>query len=178
MIWRFKEHEDVVFQLFTGDKDLKQLLDDRVYVVSPDKEIPYKKADFLRDYGFEPALIVDYLALLGDSADNVKGVMGIGEKKALTLVQEYGSIEHMYEQLSQISVSVRNILEAGKEDAFQSKRLIELAKIDMSDKKLENFAFGLDLALWMEVLGDRYHFSSLKKTLSEMKKEAEKPQQL
>ncbi|GHW02309.1 5'-3' exonuclease [candidate division SR1 bacterium] len=178
VIWRFYVDENLHFSLFTGDKDLKQLLKPRITIVDPNKDQEYKKADFLREFGFEPEFILDYLALLGDSADNVKGVAGIGEKKALNLIQQYNSIENIYEHIDEIQPSISGILTVGKEDAFASKKLIQLAEIDLSSENLEKFRFSLDYSQWIDILGRKYHFSSLEKLLLNMRKEAEKPQQL
>lgn len=178
VIWRFYVDENLHFSLFTWDKDLKQLLKPRITIVDPNKDQEYKKADFLREFGFEPEFILDYLALLWDSADNVKWVAGIGEKKALNLIQQYNSIENIYEHIDEIQPSISGILTVWKEDAFASKKLIQLAEIDLSSENLEKFRFSLDYSQWIDILWRKYHFSSLEKLLLNMRKEAEKPQQL
>lgn len=178
VIRRFTRQEDLFFTVFTGDKDLRQLLSERVVLMAPDKDQPYHSADFWKEFGFAPAGIVDYLALLGDAADNIKGVTGIGQKKALSLVQEFHTLEGIYEHLDELSPAVKSLLLSGKEDAFYSKRLVQLASIDFNETALEEFAFHFDVDLWLELLCQRYGLSSLKKILLEIKKEAEKPQQL
>lgn len=76
-IQTYKSDPELSLYLYTGDKDLKQVLQDNVFVVDPVKDTPYQKKDFVREFGFDPIYIVDYLALLGDAADNIKGVAGI-----------------------------------------------------------------------------------------------------
>ena len=121
---------------------------------------------------------MDYLALLGDAADNIKGVHGIGEKKALSLVQQFQTIERMYEHLEEIEPSVANILAAHREAAFASKKLIQLAQVDVSHIPLESLQFRLDYDKYLDVLCHQHGFASLHKILTEMQKEAAKPQQL
>ena len=65
------KNSDLEMYVYSADKDLKQLLTDWVFIVDPVKDLPYQKKDFLAEFGFEPQYIVDYLALLGDNADNI-----------------------------------------------------------------------------------------------------------
>jgi DNA polymerase-1 len=95
---------------------------------------------------------VDYLALLGDQADNIKGVHGIGAQKAQTLVYQYQTIENMYDHLDFIDPSVAKILAENKESAFNSKSLIQLAQVDLSGVSLENLKFHLNYEEYQEIL--------------------------
>jgi len=121
---------------------------------------------------------VDYLALLGDAADNIKGVNGIGEKKARSLVQQFQTVENIYAHLESIEPFVANILKDQKEVALFSKSMVQLAEVDLSMVALEDFRFTLDYDLYLSILGKKYAFASLEKLLLDMKKEAERPQQL
>jgi DNA polymerase-1 len=100
--------------------------------------------------------MVDYLALLGDQADNVKGVYGIGEKKALMLVYQYQTIENIYEHLSYIDPNVAKILADDREGAFASKQLVQLVNIDLSEFPLEKFTFTLDYDKYIDVLCNQH----------------------
>ncbi|HZW39757.1 MAG TPA: DNA polymerase I [Ignavibacteriaceae bacterium] len=118
--------------IVTPDKDLNQLVTDRVKVVRPgrksDEVTIYDKEKIRTEFGFEPKQMVDYLALIGDSSDDIPGVKGIGEKTAIPLIVKYGSIENLYEHIDEIDKpSVKNKLIDGKANAFMSK---ELATID------------------------------------------------
>ena len=73
----YQKKTDLTIQVVSSDKDLKQLLDTNIIVTDPAKNITTTLLDFQQERGFEPINIVDYLALIGDSADNVKGVTGI-----------------------------------------------------------------------------------------------------
>ena len=113
--------------ILTGDRDNLQLIGERVSVrLATNKEpVLYDRAKFEADYGFAPLALIDLKALMGDSSDNISGVAGIGEKTASALIQEYGSIEKLYEALpeAKLTPAVRRKLEAGAEDAKQSKWL-------------------------------------------------------
>ena len=114
--------------LLTGDRDNLQLINDHVTVrLATNKEpILYDTARFEADYGFPPERLTDLKALMGDASDNIKGVAGIGEKTAMALIQEFGTIEALYEKLpgaESIKPAAKKKLEAGEEDAKQSKWL-------------------------------------------------------
>ena len=117
--------EDCV--LLTGDRDNLQLINAHVTVrLATNKEpILYTEERFRADYGFAPRALIDLKALMGDSSDNISGVAGIGEKTASGLIQEYGSIEALYDALpeAKLTPSVRKKLESGRADAEQSKWL-------------------------------------------------------
>ena len=119
--------------MFTGDKDLLQLVDEHTFALRPAK----KNEKFYRlmgckeveeEYGIKPSQIVDYLSLLGDSSDNVPGVKGIGEKGAAKLLQQFGSLEGIYSNLKLIAPGLQKKLSEGEENAKLSKRLVELKR--------------------------------------------------
>ena len=169
---------DLSLYIYSADKDLKQLLDDGIFIVDPVKDLPYQKKDFLAEFGFEPQYIVDYLALLWDSADNIKWVTGIWEKKAQSLIQHYGTIENIYDHLSELDASECKILEWQKEDAFFSKKMIQLAYFDLGETKLDDFKFNFDGSKYIDIICNQNWIKGLEKPLTEMKKDFEKPQQL
>ena len=169
---------DLEMYIYSADKDLKQLLDDWVFIVDPVKDLPYQKKDFLAEFWFEPKYIVDYLALLWDSADNIKWVTWIGEKKAQSLVQHYETIENMYEHLNELENTESSILSSQKDDAFFSKKMIQLANVDLSGIQLDNFKFNFDGNKYIDIICNQNWIKWLEKPLTEMKKDFEKPQQL
>lgn len=113
--------------LLTGDRDNLQLINQNVKVclAKNHEQVLYDTALFCGEYGFEPIHLIDLKALMGDSSDNISGVAGIGEKTAKALIQEYATVENLYQQLPQIKLtpSVRRKLEAGYDDAMESKFL-------------------------------------------------------
>lgn len=113
----------------SGDKDLLQLVDDNVCVYDPnkgDKGLWYTPGEVKERFGVGPERVVDALGLMGDSADNVPGVRGIGEKTALKLLQSYGSMEGVYEHIDEIKGKVRENLIADRETAFLSRKLVTI----------------------------------------------------
>ncbi len=133
---------ETAVRIFTGDKDLLQVVNDRVHVIRPgkggllDEEIG---PDGLREaYGLTPEQFIDFQALMGDPTDNVPGVPGVGEKTALKLVADYGSLEGVYENLEGIpSKSLQKKLVDGKEQAFLSRQLVLLNRSVPIETSLE-----------------------------------------
>jgi DNA polymerase-1 len=118
--------------VFTPDKDFNQLVSDKVKVVRPGKtadEIVVFDVKKVKDeFGFEPKQMIDYLALIGDSSDDIPGVAGIGPKTAVPLIQKYHSVENIYKHIDEIDKeSIKKKLLEGKENAIISK---DLATID------------------------------------------------
>ena len=114
--------------LLSGDRDNLQLLRDHVTVryAGNREQVLYDTAKFEEEYGFPPINLIDLKAFMGDNSDNIKGVKGIGEKTAKDLIQKYRTVEAVYEALEDPAAfkpAVRAKLEAGREDAKQSKWL-------------------------------------------------------
>lgn len=122
--------------IVTGDKDSLQLVNESTTVcnvktrMGHTETILYTPEVFREEYGFEPALLVDLKALMGDSSDNIPGVPGVGEKTAMDLVRRYGTIDKIYEKLSELDIKegVRKKLIAGEESARMSYWLATIAK--------------------------------------------------
>ncbi len=113
--------------LITSDMDMLQLVNGRVKVFALKKGLSnielYSPESFTAKYGIDVDQFLDLKALKGDSSDNIPGVPGIGEKTALQLLQEYKTLDGVYENLVLIKESIRRKLEAGKESAYMSKKL-------------------------------------------------------
>jgi len=86
----------------TGDKDLAQLVNDRVSLINTMTDVRLDVAGVNEKFGIPPSLIIDYLALMGDKVDNIPGISGVGEKTALALLQGIGSIEEIYANLDKV----------------------------------------------------------------------------
>lgn len=87
----------------TGDKDMAQLVNDHITLINTMNNTILNREGVIQKYGIPPELIIDYLALLGDSADNIPGVKGVGEKTAIALLQGIGSMEQIYANLDQVA---------------------------------------------------------------------------
>ena len=116
--------------IISGDKDLAQLVGDFVSVLKPDKSEALAHCgieEVKEHWGVAPAQMLDYLSLIGDASDNIPGVKGIGPKTAVKLLQDYGTLDAVYEHIDSIAGAVQKKLAAGKESAYFSKKLITLA---------------------------------------------------
>ena len=87
----------------TGDKDMAQLVDDNIMLINTMNNTLLDREAVIEKYGIPPELIIDYLALMGDSADNISGVAGVGEKTALGLLQGIGSMAEIYANLDKVA---------------------------------------------------------------------------
>ena len=129
--------------ILTGDRDSFQLVSDSVTVrLAGTKETKvYTPARISEEYGVSPRQMIDVKALMGDSSDNISGVKGIGEKTALSLIQQCGSVDGLYEQLDtlELTKSNRAKLEAGHQDALDSRFLAEICLTAPIDTNIEDY---------------------------------------
>ena len=116
--------------IVSSDKDLLQLISDKVTVklLKSKDYIMMTKEKFFEEYGLEPIKMIDIKSLQGDPSDNIPGVKGIGEKTALKLLHDYGSLEGVYENIDMIKGATRTKLFVDRESAFQSKDLATIYK--------------------------------------------------
>ena len=111
----------------TGDKDMAQLVDDNIMLINTMNNTLLDREAVIEKYGIPPELIIDYLALMGDSADNIPGVAGVGEKTALGLLQGIGSMAEIYANLDKVAeVPIRGAKKLG------DKLLAEKEMADLS----------------------------------------------
>lgn len=127
---RLSVGEDVFCYILTGDRDALQLIGERVHVLlAGNKETTdMGVSEFSEKYGILPTQFVDVKALMGDSSDNIPGVPGIGEKTALKLISEYGSLDNIYESIDTAghTPSLYKKLTEGKESAYLSRTLAKI----------------------------------------------------
>ena len=123
--------EETESYVLSGDRDLLQLIDDKVTVLLATNQdtIRMHRDEFYEKYGIEPSQFVDMKALMGDSSDNIPGVAGVGEKTASTLIQNFKTLDGIYENIEdkRISKGVREKLLRDKDNAYLSR---ELARIN------------------------------------------------
>jgi len=141
------EAEGYETMIISGDKDELQLAAGKTKVLITKKGISefelYDEAAIYEKYGFSPEQIIDFKGLMGDPSDNIPGVPGVGEKTALKLVQDFGSIENLLANTGRItSASLRNKIEENAQLALMSKRLATIntevpIEIDFEEFKVE-----------------------------------------
>lgn len=111
----------------SSDKDLMQLVNDKVKVYDSMKQKTYDRAGVIEKFGVAPEQVVDFLSLLGDASDSIPGVKGIGEKGAVKLLQEFGSLDNIYARIQEVKPEgIKNKLIAGESDARISYKLASL----------------------------------------------------
>ncbi|MCX7736379.1 MAG: DNA polymerase I [Candidatus Kapabacteria bacterium] len=128
----------------TNDKDYYQLVNDKIKIYKPSR---LSNEDFdvvttekvFEKFGVSPEKVIDVLAIIGDSVDNVPGVKGVGEKTAIPLIQKFGSLEALYDNIDAIDKeSLRKKLEENKQNAFLSKELVTIDTNVPIEINLEN----------------------------------------
>ena len=97
---RLESEADVI--IITGDKDILQLVNDRIQVYDPMKEKRLGVEEVIQRFGVRPEQVVDVMGLAGDATDNIPGVPGIGEKTAIQLIKAYGSIKNLLAHVEEI----------------------------------------------------------------------------
>lgn len=124
--------ENFQVAVLSADKDLLQLVKDgECFVMKPDKSDGWRTmncADVKANWAVESHQILDFLSLIGDKADNVPGVAGVGEKTAAKLLNEFGTLENLYENTEKLTGALGRKISEGKDAAFFSKKLIELCR--------------------------------------------------
>lgn len=140
------EGEDHCF-IATGDRDSLQLIKDNVNVVLASTKMGrpistcYDKEKIMEEYGVEPHGLIEIKALMGDASDNVPGVAGVGEKTAKMLIQRFGTIDKLYEELesSDLKQNLKDKLTADKEMAFLSRTLCTVSAAVPVDTVFANY---------------------------------------
>jgi DNA polymerase I len=119
-------------KIITGDRDLLQLVNDRIIVNLPGRSLADAKDYFPEDVveylGIPARQVVDFKALVGDKSDNIPGVTGIGEKTAISLLQQYDTLDGIYAHLEEFSGSIRKKLETGRDNAYLSQKLATIVQ--------------------------------------------------
>lgn len=162
------EDKDIDTFIVTGDKDALQLIDSHIKVYSTHKEgLVYDAHKVKEAYGVGPDRITDIMALMGDASDNIPGVKGIGEKTAVELIAEFGSLEELYKNIDKVKSNARRkMLIDNEKSAFLSKELAVVdtdvpIKIDFKELELKEPDEAKLLELYKEL-----EFKSLLKELA------------
>ena len=136
-------------RVITSDKDLMQLVSDCVFLYDGMKEKEIRAPQVLEKFGVRPDQVIDVQSLMGDSSDNVPGVPGIGPKKAAELINQFGTLDELYNHLDEVKNDrIRGLLRDNRDSAYISKKLVTLkTDVDLSGLKIENFIFNTPKAL-------------------------------
>lgn len=155
--------------IVTGDLDTLQLIDKKTSVFTTRKGITdtvtYSEKEVIERYGLKPSQVVDYKALRGDTSDEIPGVAGIGEKTASELLNNFGTLENLYNNLDQVKDKTRVLLENNYETAMLSKKLAQIdtdvpVNLDLNFALVKNWEQGKIVELF-----NSFGFRSLVKRL-------------
>ena len=157
-------------KIVTGDKDFFQLLSEKIRIIRPEKGTGLEEEigpEYCTErFGLTPAQTIDLLALMGDSSDNIPGVKGIGEKTAVKLLHQFGSLEALYEHVDAVKPDhVREKLRSGRESATFSRRLVTLKEVPV-DLSLDELTAGAPDAAQVTELFLRLEFHQMLRELS------------
>lgn len=141
--------------IVTGDKDMLQLATDRVTVLLTRKGVSeverFSPAAIKEKYGLEPLQIIDLKGLMGDPSDNIPGIPGVGEKTALKLLHEYGSVEEVLAHSDELKGKMKEKVEQHKDDAIMSKELATIFREVPLEREPDELAYrGYDPAALAE----------------------------
>jgi DNA polymerase-1 len=143
LIRQYKQDESLEFHIISGDKDFIQLIDERTFLMKPRKGGLFERVDvdtIRKEMNIAPHQFADILAIMGDSSDNVPGVRGIGDKGALKLVQDFGNLQMVFDNIEKINnPKQRALLSAQREMAELSKRLVTIKTDHPISSNLEDF---------------------------------------
>lgn len=151
--------------IISSDHDLMQLISPVVSMkmLKSHDSVYYTVDSFREEYGFDPIKIIDLKALMGDSSDNIPGVKGIGEKTAKGLIQEYGSLDGVYDNIDLIKGKMREKLETDKENAYFSFELATIYREVPLDVELAELTYeGADFIKLKELFQELEFHSFLK----------------
>ena len=134
--------QGIKVKIVSHDKDMYQLIDDgKIVIFDPIKKIEIDEKGCIEKFGVHPKYFRDFQALVGDSSDNIPGVRGIGVKTAAKLINQYHTLENIYDHIDEIKGAVKKRLEEGKESAFLSRKLVTLKTDLFENINLEEFRY-------------------------------------
>lgn len=166
----FGEKNNLKVSVYTGDKDANQLISSQTTIYRTVKGVTeldiYNEQTLLDKYGLKPDQFRDFLGLMGDSSDNILGIKGVGEKTALKLLHQYGTIEGLQEHQDEIKGKMGEKIRAGMEDALMSKKVATILRDIPIDVDLEKATYrGYDYET-LKSFYEKYDMNSLIKSMT------------
>ena len=171
------EEQGAKVYLVTSDKDYLQLIDENINVILTKKGVTNTEEMDVQaiwdTYGISPAQFVDLKALMGDSSDNIPGVGGVGEKTALKLIQEYGSLDSVYENIDNVKGKLKEKLETDKMQAYMSQTLARIIRDIPVEFNIGDYRTQKPDSKKLLALYDELEFRTFKKRMAEDNAESE-----
>lgn len=164
--------ENIDLYIVSGDRDLLQLINEKTYVCLPNGNfkniVVYDSEKTFEKYGYYPHQVVDYKALVGDPSDNIPGIKGVGDKTAIQLLKEYGSMDEIYRNINKVEGRAKVLIAEGVEQAEFSRKLAQIEQnvgidVHLTDCILKD----LDRKT-LELTFKKYSFKSLLGRLDEI----------
>ncbi len=158
------EYESLIV---SSDRDLLQLIssETEMKLLKQSGFIRYTNDSFKKEYGIDPIKIIDLKSLMGDSSDNIPGVKGIGEKTALKLLQDYGSLDNIYKNIDNIKGKLKEKLEVDKDNAYMSYELATIYREVPLDVSFEEFKYNGPNVLKLKEIYESLEFYSFLKNM-------------
>ena len=153
--------------IVSSDRDLLQLIssETEMKLLKQSGFIRYTNDSFKKEYGIDPIKIIDLKSLMGDSSDNIPGVKGIGEKTALKLLQDYGSLDNIYKNIDNIKGKLKEKLEVDKDNAYMSYELATIYREVPLDVSFEEFKYNGPNVLKLKEIYESLEFYSFLKNM-------------
>ncbi len=162
--------------IISSDKDLLQLISDKnkVKLLKTKDYIMMDKKEFFNTYGLsDPKKMIDIKSLMGDASDNIPGVKGIGEKTAVSLLQKYGSLDGVYNNIENINGKTKEKLEADKDNAYLSYDIATIYTEVPIDTDIDHIKYTGNNEDYVNILNELEFYSMLKKVDNVKKEEKE-----
>ena len=162
-----EENPEFYSLIVSSDKDLLQLIsfETEIKLLKQSGFIRYNEESFKKDYGIEPIRIIDLKSLMGDSSDNIPGVKGIGEKTALKLLQEYKSLDGIYENIESITGKTKEKLLTDKDNAYMSYELATIYREVPIDIDFNAFKYNGPNVIELKKIYEELEFYSMLKNI-------------
>jgi DNA polymerase-1 len=147
--------------IFTADKDLFQLVKGNITVFHPKLKEKLDGSGIKDHFGVSPEQIVDYLSLTGDTSDNIPGVPGVGEKTAIKLIDQFGSVENLLNHLEEVAEKLKDKIETNLDSLHISKQLIDLSNAPELNASFKFELFKDEISDQLIALYEKLSFNSL-----------------
>ena len=167
LVKKEKENFQSIF-IESSDKDLMKLIDNNVFMFDSMKNLLYNSERVKDKFGITPDQMIDYLALVGDKADNVPGVQGVGPKTAVNLIQEYKTLENIFNNVENIkSKSVQKKLSSNEEEGKLSKVLVTInCDLDL-EYSLDNCGCHIKMTEDLDNFLEKYSLNAIRNRINE-----------
>lgn len=142
------ENDDVDIYILSSDRDMWQLVSDNVYIIVPKKGVSntilMTPSELKKETGLEPYQIIELKSIAGDTSDNIKGIKGIGEITAKTLLEKYGTVDEIYNHIDELKGKMKEKFINGHDDYKLSKELATIRRDLEIDYKLDDLKLNIN----------------------------------